>query len=124
MSRYPTRNGLAIPVEELGYSRLETPIRKQTSNHHLQFERRRYEKEPYMRVFRGLLDRVPIMWIPEHVDLHDRYSAPIMPSKFTMIDTVEEYLAINGVIDVVCEHRTNEQYQLTQQQWDRIIGRK
>jgi len=77
-----------------------------------------------MQIFRGLMPRVPVMWVSEHLDLHQRFSAPPVPSKFVMIDTVEEYLAQYGVIDVVCEQKTNEHYQVSQPQWDRIIGRK
>lgn len=124
MTRYPTRDGLAIPIEELGYSRPEFRVRHLTSNHHLQHEKRHYQDERYKQIFRGLLPRVPVMWVSEHLDLHQRYSAPPIPSKFLMIDTVEEYLAQYGIIDVVCEQKTNEHYQVTSHQWDRIIGRK
>lgn len=123
MSRYPTRDGLAIPITELGYSQPDYRVRHLTSNHHLQFEKRQYQDERYKQIFRGLFPRVPVMWVSEHLDLHQRFSAPPIPSKFVMIDTVEEYLAQHGVIDVVCEQKTNEHYQVTQQQWDRIIGR-
>ena len=123
MSRYATRNGLAIPIEELGYEVVERQ-RKLTSNHHRQFPREAYKETRPRQIFRGLVTNVQTMWIPEHADLHERYSAPVMPSDFLMIDVVEEYLAMNGVIDVVCEQKTNEHYQVTQQQWDRIIGRR
>lgn len=122
MSRYPSRNGIALPVQELGYEVVERQ-RGRTSNHHLHHTRESYQGKRHRQIFRGLVTNVQTMWIPEHVELHNRYSPPVMPSDFLMIDVVEEYLSLHGVIDVVCEQKTNEHYQVTQHQWDRIVGR-
>lgn len=121
--RYPTRGSLALSPTELGFELVERQ-RHKTSNHHFQFPREAYQDKRHRQIFRGLVTHVKPMWVPQHIDLHERYSAPIMPSDFLMIDVVEEYLCMNGIIDVVCEQKTNEHYQVTSHQWDRIIGRK
>ena len=114
--RYPTtKSGLALPITAVGYEAVPYQ-RKLTNRHHLQFERNDYTS-PLQRVFRGLLSRVVDMRIIDHQDLHEKFNAPRMPSNIVMIDTLEEYLAINGVIDVVREKRTWETYQVTSDQW-------
>ena len=114
--RYPSRSGLAIPIQELGYE-VATPQRRQTSQHHLFFERGAYNLNPLHRVFRGLISNVYTMHVHEHADLHERYSAPIKPKDGIMLDVIDEYISLNGVIDVVREKRTHETYQITPDQW-------
>lgn len=117
--RYPVRNGRVVPVTELGFE-IVTPKRRVTNNHHLYFDRAWYQDKRYRQVFRGLLPHVVTLSISDHEELHDRYSAPIMPPDIQMIDTVEEYLTLNGVIDVVREQRTCEVYQIQTEQWQGI----
>jgi hypothetical protein len=119
--RYPVSNGKIVPVTELGYE-IVPPQRRVTNNHHMWFDRAWYQDKRYRQVFRGLLPNVVTLSISDHEDLHERYSAPIMPTDIQMIDTVEEYLTQNGVIDVVREHRTCETYQLLPEQWAKIRG--
>lgn len=117
--RYPTnKSGLALPVQEVGFEVVQHQ-RRLTNRHHLQFERNRYTS-PLSRVFRGLCDRVVDMRIIDHNDLHDRYSAPRVPTDIQMIDCVEEYLATYGVIDVVREKRTCDTYQIESDTWQNI----
>jgi hypothetical protein len=117
--RYPTSpSGLALPVQEVGFEVVQFK-RRETNRHHLQFERNRYTS-PLQRVFRGLCDRVVDMRIIDHNDLHDRYSAPRIPTDIQMIDCVEEYLSLNGTIDVVREKRTHEIYQIESDTWQNI----
>ncbi len=123
MSRWHSKNGLAVPIQELGFEVVERQ-RGKTSNHHLHWPRQDYQDKRHQQIFRGLVSNVQTMWNNDHIYLHEKYSAPIMPSDFLMIDVVEEYLSLHGVIDVVCEQKTNEHYQVTSHQWDRIIGRK
>jgi hypothetical protein len=119
--RYPTHNGLVVPITEIGYA--EVPHeRRRTTNHHLYYERAWYMEKPYRRVFRGLLPHVVTMRIEDHTELHNRYRAPIMPPDIQQIDVVEEYLATHGVIDVVYEKRTNQTYQVLPDQWQQIRG--
>lgn len=71
-------------------------------------------------MFRGLSSRVVDMWIIDHNELHERYSAPRVPTDIQMIDVVEEYLSLYGVIDVVREKRTHETYQIESGTWQNI----
>lgn len=118
MSRYPSTDGLARPVTELGFEVVEFERRK-TNNHHLYFYKAFYNK-PHERFFRGLIPHVQTMWIPEHNELHERFSPPIMPSEALMIQVLDEYIALNGVLDVVRESNTSQTYQVSQEQYERI----
>lgn len=117
--RYPVnRQGLALPVQEVGFEVVQHQ-RRVTNRHHLQFERNNYIS-PLQRVFRGLSSRVVDMRIIDHNELHETYSAPRIPSEVAMIDCVEEYLATYGVIDVVREKRTHQTYQIESGTWQNI----
>ena len=117
--RYPVnRQGLALSVQELGFEVVKHE-RRLTNRHHLQFEKNMYTS-PLQRVFRGLCNRVVDMRIIDHNALHERYSAPKMPSGIVMIDTIEEYLYLNDVIDVVRECKTSETYQIGYDAWQQI----
>ena len=121
MSRYPTDSrGLAIPIQEIGYEVMEFERRK-TSRHHLYFYRRLYQGG-ISQIFRGLLPHVQTMTIADHTELHREYSPPKQPNRHLMIDVIEEYLSLNGIIDVVNEHRTCDTYQLTAEQWGGILN--
>lgn len=117
--RYPVnKQGIALPIQEVGFEVVQHQ-RRLTNRHHLQFERNNYTS-PLQRVFRGLSSRVVDMWIIDHNELHERYSAPRIPSEVAMIDVVEEYLSLYGVIDVVREKRTHETYQIESGTWQNI----
>lgn len=117
--RYPVnKQGIALPIQEVGFEVVQHQ-RRLTNRHHLQFERNNYTS-PLHRVFRGLSSRVVDMWIADHNELHERYSAPRIPSEVAMIDVVEEYLSLYGVIDVVREKRTHETYQIEPGTWQNI----
>lgn len=118
--KYPTRSGLAIPPSELGYA--EVPHeRRRTNNHHLYYERYRYDQR-WRSVFRNLTSHVQPMLIEEHTDLHERFDSPRVPNDTLMIDVVEEYLSLNGAIDCVREKRTQETYQIQEEEWQMIKG--
>jgi hypothetical protein len=114
--KYPTRAGLIVPPEELGYPTVPHS-RRNTTNHHGYFNRVNYTDVSFRRIFRGLITNVYTLDLRDHQDLHERYSAPVMPKDSLMIDVVDEYLAINGVIDVVREKRTCDTYQVFSDQW-------
>lgn len=117
--RYPVnKQGIALPIQEVGFEVVQHQ-RRLTNRHHLQFERNNYTG-PLQRVFRGLSSRVVDMWIIDHNELHERYSAPRVPTDIQMIDVVEEYLSLYGVIDVVREKRTHETYQIESGTWQNI----
>ena len=72
----------------------------------------------YRQIFRGLLPHVQTMRTDDHIELHERFSGSVVPKDSLMIDVIDEYLSLNGVIDVVREKRTRETYELTADQWD------
>lgn len=119
MSRYPRNLGLALPVQELGYE-VVSPERHKTSQHHLYYPKRSYYNIPIRHQFRNLVSHVQTMWNEEHDDLHRRFTAPPIPRTELMIDVLDEYLALNGVIHCVREKRTSAVYEIQAEQWQLI----
>lgn len=122
MPRYPHRNGLALPIQELGFE-VVPHERRLTSQHHLYFPRRAYSQSPIKHLFRNLVDHVQTMANQPHMDLHHRYTGPVIPREGLMIDVMDEYVALNGVLNCVSEKRTNSVYQLIPEQWEEIKSR-
>jgi len=121
VSRYPVRNGLALPIEEVGFERVAHE-RRVTTNHHVYWERASYRDQRHRQVFRSLLPHVVTMRHTDHTELHETYDPPPIPRDVQQIDVVDEYLAMHGVIDCVRECKTNETYQIEAEQWQRIKG--
>ena len=120
MQRYPRyESGLARPVTELGFEVVEQE-RGKTSNHHLYYPKRNYTQNPIRHTFRNLVDHVQTMWISEHNTLHHRYSESQIPPTELMIDVLDEYLALNGIINCVYENKTNQTRQVDAEMWERI----
>ena len=117
--RYPSKNGLALPIQEVGYEPV-VYMRRVTNRHHLQFNRAEYARSPLRRIFRGLSNRVVDMYIADHTELHNRFRPPIIPTDIQMIDCVEEFLSIHGVIECVREKNTHDPYLVGQDQWEQI----
>lgn len=119
MNRYPRyESGLARPVTELGFEVVEQ-VRGKTNNHHLYYPRPNYQS-PLKTTFRNLTDHVHPMWIVEHNILHRRYSETQIPHEQLMIEVLDEYMALNGVINCVYENKTNQLRQVTQNMYERI----
>ena len=118
--KYPTRNGLAVPTQELGFSiPSEQNLRyRNTTNHHMYWTRQQYGKSAIRHTFRNLVEHVTPLIKQEHQGLHDKYSPPPMPHVGLMIDVLDEYMALNGVIDLVREKATNETREMSAAQWD------
>lgn len=119
--RWPSRNGLAIPVEELGYT-IVPHEKGRTTNHHENWPKRNFQEIRYKQVFRNLVSQVVTLPIEQHQNLHDDYNPPIMPKDTQMIEVVDEYLATYGVINCVREAKTNQVYQIQPEQWQLIRG--
>jgi hypothetical protein len=120
MHRYPVnRQGLAVPVQEVGYE-VVAHQRGLTNRHHLQFDRVNYMRSPLHRIFRGLSSRVVDMWVQDHIELHDRFTQPKMPTNIQMIDCIEETLAEQGIIECVREKKTHQMYEINLDQWESI----
>lgn len=122
MGRYPTQSGgRIVPVTELGFE-IVPHERRHTTNHHMWFNRASYQDTRIKQVFRGLLPHVVTLPVYQHQELHDIYSAPVIPKEVHMVDVLEEYMALNGVLDVVREKKTNQVYQIEPDQWQQIKG--
>jgi predicted protein tyrosine phosphatase len=119
MQRYPRSSGLALPVTELGYE-IVSHQRGLTTNHHLYYNKAFYLNVPIRHQFRNLVDHVVTMVNDPHQELHNRFKPPVVPRTELMIDVLDEYLALKGVINCVYEKRTNQTYQITPDQWARI----
>ena len=116
--RYPSKDGLAVHPEQLGL-RVVPFERRLTNNYHRYWPKSNYQGF-VTHIFRGLVTNVHTMLIEEHDQLHRDFSAPQMPKEGLMIDCVDEYLALNGIIEVVKDRVTAEHYQITAEQWARI----
>ena len=122
--KYPTRGGLIISPYELEYTEptQEDIERKRTTNHHGWWTARNFGRTAIGATFRGLVTNVYPMLRNEHNQgtntLHDKYSPPQMPHAGLMIDVLDEYMALNGVINLVREKATNEVREMSAEHWD------
>lgn len=119
--RWPSRSGLAVPIQELGFREVP-PERGRTNNHHLYFERQKYRDIRWRSVFRNLVDHVVTMEVPEHNDLHRRFTSPKIPADTLMLEVLQDYMDEHGAIDCVREHKTHEVYQIQSGEWEFIKG--
>lgn len=120
--RWPVNErGVAKSVTEVGLEIVEFK-RGETSNHHLEYPKRNFgfENKRWRGVFRNLLPLVETLRVPDHIYTHDRFAPPKMPTDIVMIDYIEEYLDVNGVIECVYEKRTNQSYQIGSDTWQNI----
>lgn len=122
--KYPVRQRLIISPYELGYQQPEDVGRRRHVNiHHGYFDRHRYDLR-HRSVFRNLITNVYPMLVEEHNagrdSLHHVYDAPPVPPDALMIDVVEEYLALNGVIECVKEKQTRQTYRIQPEEWQHI----
>lgn len=117
--RYPVSNGRVVPVTELGFN-IVPDERGYTSRHHLYWERSWYRERRHRQVFRNLVDHVVTMPSYQHNTLHDIYDPPVRPKDSFMIDCVDEYLALHGVLDVVFESKTCISREISAEQWQQI----
>jgi len=71
-------------------------------------------------LFRNLVDHVVDMSIHDHEELHQRFRGPLRPPDGLMVDVLDEYMALNGVIECVKERKTGVTYQVDQDLWSQI----
>ena len=118
--KYPTRGGLVVPPIELGFNdpSPENFRYRNTTNHHWYWTRQQYGRSAIHHTFRNLVDHVSPLVKEEHQGLHDKYSPPQIPHAGLMIDVLDEYMALNGVINLVREKATNEVREMSAEHWD------
>lgn len=82
MRRYPTRNGIAVPIYELDIpqSGLDPGIDHNTNLHHLEFTRRAMGQFLMTRTLRSIYDLQHDLPLDTHNWLHRHYSAPQFPT--------------------------------------------
>lgn len=125
--KYPTRNGLIISPYELGFHQptpIELGTRRLVTRHHGYFDYARYDDVRFRSVFRSLIDHVIPMLGTEHnlgqYTLHSMYEAPQRPPDTLMIEVLDDYLALNGIIECAREKKTCETYQIQPEEWTHI----
>jgi len=126
--RYPTRrSGLIVPPAELGFT-VPTPEQIETRRlctiHHGHYPRKNYEQTRYASVFRNLITNVfPMLGVEHNLgqeNLHSRYDAPKRPHDSLMIEVLDDYLVMNGVIECIREKQTRQTYQIMPEEWRHI----
>lgn len=119
MERYPTLEGLAIPIQRLGYEvvSLEVP---RTQGHHLYFERDWYSTEPVRHIFRNLLGHVARMYPVDHSDLHNRFRPPVMPRDYQMIEVIDAFAEEHNAVVCHREKKLRETYEISPDRWEQI----
>ena len=118
--RWPVKNGLAVPPYELGFeipTLEQLEIRRAVTIHHGYWERDRYTGLRHRAVFRNLITNVYPLLAPEHTRLHEDFDAPRRPKEIVMIDVLDEFIAIHGVIECVREKQTRSTYQIQPEDW-------
>ena len=119
MRRYPVNeNGLALPIQELGYEVMPDENRR-TQGHHFYFEKDWYSTRP-RQVFRNLVGHVVRMRPVDHQSLHERFGPPLMLRDWEMIDYLDDVITQNGLLEVHKERKLRETYQIMPPEWEHI----
>lgn len=135
--KYPSDvNGLAVSPYELGFqipSEQAYDIRGGVEMHHRYHSRAYYNPESdgygaWRQVFRNLEVHIDPLLTVEHNrgfagSLHDKYTPPRVPKDSTMIEVVEEQLALTGVILLHNYRRSMPPRFMTASQWSATIKR-
>lgn len=123
--RYPTRNGIIVPPYELGCT-IPTPehrsIRNNVNVHHGFWERKDYQGVQFRSIFRNLIDHTFPMLVVEHNELHEDFDPPKRPEDSRMIEILDDYIAVNGVITVIRESCTRDTQDISIDRWRSIKG--
>jgi len=122
MGKWPSRNGLAVSPFEMGFTQpdREDFQYKRTQNHHGYWTRTRYTSSPLLMLFRGLETHVHALKIHEHQGLHERYAPPEVPHAGLMVDVLDEYIEMTGVLNIVREKATNQTREVNLSQWEKV----
>ena len=116
MQRYPTSQGLALPITELGFEVMPESARR-TQGHHLYFQREWYNT-PIRLIFRNLVGNVARMRPVDHQELHSRFGPPAMLRDYEMIGHIDDLMTDDG-LQVHKERKLRETYLLTPDRWER-----
>ena len=123
------KNGLVVPVYELGYTQpteAQIAIRGLVNVHHNYWPHSVFSQHPITRMFKNAYANTSEMLGYEHnvgqETLHTKYKRPKIPPLDTMIDFLDEQVALYGFIDSVKQNKTREHYQVTTDQWELVRG--
>lgn len=96
MRRYPTRDGLPVPIEELNLrpSQLDPSDPANYNNHHYAFEKKYYESNCLLLTYRCLEGMQEEMLRDQHnigkLALHSIYSPPQRPALSVVMARIEQ----------------------------------
>jgi hypothetical protein len=121
--RYPSRDGIIVSPYELGLT-VPTPehrkLRNNVNVHHGWYERRMYQDTQFRSVFRNLIVHTFPLLIIEHHELHGDFDPPKRPEDSRMIEILDDYMAVNGVITVIRESCTRDTQDISIDRWHSI----
>lgn len=118
--RWPTRNGLIIPPHEIGFhvpTTEELNTRRAVTIHHGYWERERYLGLRHRTVFRNLITNVYPLLANEHTRLHEDFDAPRRPKDSLMIEVLDDFISLHGVIECIREKQTRSTYLIQPEDW-------
>lgn len=97
MKQYPTRQGIAIPLEEiwLPKTRLDTSIKENSDLHHLEYTRRIFSEYILLRVIRDLESHQSVIALDVHRYIHQKYSDTPVPTPKQAMAEIERAKAAN-----------------------------
>ena len=119
--RWPTRrDGLIVPPSELGFvapTVEQLATRRQATIHHGYWERARYNDVRFRSIFRNLVTNTFPLLADQHLQLHEDFDAPKRPRDDMMVEVIDDYLIMNGVIHCIKEKHTRSCYQIQPEDW-------
>lgn len=130
MSRWPMFENRPVSPYELGFTQptaRDYEIRRGVNVHHGVWPWSRMAGCAVLMTYGSALSNTFPMIPSEHNmgsdNLHHNYDPPRLPGLSEVIDVLEQEMAEMGVITCVKHKKTSELYQVTQSQWDRMVGR-
>jgi hypothetical protein len=122
--RYPTRRGgLIVSPYEIGFHEPtleEQNVRRLVTQHHGYYERARYNDVRFRSVFRNLITNVYPLLAHDHNVLHQEFDGPVVPPDTLMVEVVEDFLTMHGVITCVREKKTRSTFDIQPEDWRHI----
>lgn len=126
---YPTdERGFVIPLEELGFSRVERrgARRPDENEHHMYYYARLFGRFAISETFRSLENEIARMNVGQHNFIHHRYSGVELPPFNNMLERIEqakadgERLMIRGVGGYKLREITDERMQKLYQEYNTL----
>ena len=125
MNRYPTREGMPVPVREIELppTQHERAEPSNIDNHHLLYTRKKFGQFILSQLTRDLDEYQHVMFRDQHEALHRRYEDMYLPTPRQMMDRVDqayqnnELLRLGPAMHPVYAEITDEQYQIAKKEY-------